>query len=37
MPIEVATHAGFCMGVRRAVEAASAVADSGQPSCTLGS
>ena len=36
MPIEVATHAGFCMGVRRAVEAASAVADSGQPSCTLG-
>ena len=36
MPIEVAAHAGFCMGVRRAVEAASAVADSGKPSCTLG-
>ena len=36
MPIEVAAHAGFCMGVRRAVEAASAVADAGKPSCTLG-
>ena len=36
MPIEVAAHAGFCMGARRAVEAASAVADSGKPSCTLG-
>ena len=36
MPIEVAAHAGFCMGVRRAVEAAQAVAASGVPSCTLG-
>ncbi len=36
MSIEVAAHAGFCMGVRRAVEAAQSVADSGKPSCTLG-
>ena len=36
MPIEVAAHAGFCMGVRRAVEAAMKVADSVVPSCTLG-
>lgn len=36
MPLELAAHAGFCMGVRRAVEAAVAVADSGEPSCTLG-
>lgn len=36
MPIKVAAHAGFCMGVRRAVEAAEAVAGSGKPSCTLG-
>ena len=36
MPIEVAAHAGFCMGVRRAVEEAMKVADSGVPSCTLG-
>lgn len=36
MPIEIAAHAGFCMGVRRAVEEAMKVADSGVPSCTLG-
>ena len=36
MPIEIAAHAGFCMGVRRAVESAVQVADSGVPSCTLG-
>ncbi len=36
MPIEVAAHAGFCMGVRRAVESALRVAESGVPSCTLG-
>ena len=36
MPVEVARHAGFCMGVRRAVEMAEAVAREGIPSCTLG-
>ena len=36
MPIEIAPHAGFCMGVRRAVEEAMKVAESGVPSCTLG-
>ena len=36
MPIEVAAHAGFCMGVRRAVEEATKIARSGIPSCTLG-
>ena len=36
MPLEVAAHAGFCMGVRRAVEAAMEVAGSDVPSCTLG-
>ena len=36
MPLEVAQHAGFCMGVRRAVEAAMKVAGSDVPSCTLG-
>ena len=36
MPIEIAAHAGFCMGVRRAVEEAMKVADSGVASCTLG-
>ena len=36
MPLEVAAHAGFCMGVRRAVEAAERIADSGIPACTLG-
>ncbi|MGN0747955.1 MAG: bifunctional 4-hydroxy-3-methylbut-2-enyl diphosphate reductase/30S ribosomal protein S1, partial [Aristaeellaceae bacterium] len=36
MPVEVAAHAGFCMGVRRAVEAAEGVAEAGMPSCTLG-
>jgi len=36
MPVEVAAHAGFCMGVRRAVEMAEAVIHDGVPSCTLG-
>ena len=36
MPLEVAQHAGFCMGVRRAVEAAMKVAATDVPSCTLG-
>ncbi len=36
MPLEVARHAGFCMGVRRAVEAAGQIAASGKPACTLG-
>ena len=36
MPVEVATHAGFCMGVRRAVEMAESAAEDGIPSCTLG-
>ena len=36
MPIKVADHAGFCMGVKRAVEAAERVVASGVPSCTLG-
>ncbi len=36
MPLEVAAHAGFCMGVRRAVEAAMEVAGGNVPSCTLG-
>ena len=36
MPLEVAAHAGFCMGVKRAVEAAEKVAQSGKPACTLG-
>lgn len=36
MPLEVAAHAGFCMGVRRAVEAAKLTAQEGVPACTLG-
>ena len=36
MPVEVAAHAGFCMGVSRAVERAEAMAKDGIPSCTLG-
>ena len=36
MPLEIAPHAGFCMGVRRAVEAAERIADEGVPACTLG-
>ena len=36
MPLEVAAHAGFCMGVKRAVTAAEQTADSGVPACTLG-
>ena len=36
MPLEVAAHAGFCMGVRRAVEMAEEAARDGIPSCTLG-
>lgn len=36
MPLEVAAHAGFCMGVRRAVEAALQASETGIPACTLG-
>ena len=36
MPVEVAAHAGFCMGVRRAVEMAEAATGDGIPSCSLG-
>ncbi len=36
MPAEVAEHAGFCMGVSRAVEQAEKAALDGVPSCTLG-
>ena len=36
MPLETAAHAGFCMGVRRAVEMAEKAAQEGIPSCTLG-
>ena len=36
MPLEIAPHAGFCMGVRRAVETAERVAREGTPACTLG-
>ena len=36
MPVEIASHDGFCMGVRRAVETADAVTRDGVPSCTLG-
>ncbi|MDO4484732.1 MAG: bifunctional 4-hydroxy-3-methylbut-2-enyl diphosphate reductase/30S ribosomal protein S1 [Clostridia bacterium] len=36
MPLEIAAHAGFCMGVKRAVEAASAAAAKGENACTLG-
>ena len=36
MPIETAAHAGFCMGVRRAVEMAEKTVEEGTPSCTLG-
>lgn len=36
MPLEIAAHAGFCMGVKRAVTAAERTAASGVPSCTLG-
>ncbi|MBQ9252745.1 MAG: bifunctional 4-hydroxy-3-methylbut-2-enyl diphosphate reductase/30S ribosomal protein S1 [Clostridia bacterium] len=36
MTVEIAAHAGFCMGVSRAVEAAEAAAQDGVPSCTLG-
>ncbi|MBQ8162325.1 MAG: bifunctional 4-hydroxy-3-methylbut-2-enyl diphosphate reductase/30S ribosomal protein S1 [Clostridia bacterium] len=36
MQLIVAPHAGFCMGVRRAVEAARKVADEKTPACTYG-
>ena len=36
MPVEIAAHAGFCVGVRRAVEMAEAAVREGKPSCTLG-
>ena len=36
MPIEIARHAGFCMGVRRAVDEAQKAADSGKTIVTFG-
>ena len=36
MTVTVAAHAGFCMGVSRAVESAEAAVKDGIPSCTLG-
>ena len=36
MAVTVAAHAGFCMGVSRAVESAEAAVKDGIPSCTLG-
>ncbi len=36
MSVRVTAHAGFCMGVSRAVEAAEIAAKDGVPSCTLG-
>ncbi|MBQ2701267.1 MAG: 4-hydroxy-3-methylbut-2-enyl diphosphate reductase, partial [Clostridia bacterium] len=36
MPLEIAKHAGFCMGVRRAVDAALKAAQTGESVCTLG-
>ena len=36
MTVEIAAHAGFCMGVSRAVEAAEKAVKDGVPSCTLG-
>ena len=36
MPVEIAAHAGFCMGVRRAVEKAEALTKDGVPTCSLG-
>jgi len=36
MRIEVAAHAGFCMGVSRAVESAEKASRDGCPSCTMG-
>ncbi|MBQ8537770.1 MAG: 4-hydroxy-3-methylbut-2-enyl diphosphate reductase, partial [Clostridia bacterium] len=36
MPLEIAKHAGFCMGVRRAVDAALEAARTGEAVCTLG-
>ena len=36
MPLEITAHAGFCMGVRRAVDAALKAAEDGKPLSTLG-
>ena len=36
MPLEITTHAGFCMGVQRAVTAALKAAEDGKALCTLG-
>jgi len=36
MPLELAAHAGFCMGAKRAVEAAEKAAEDCVPTCTLG-
>ena len=36
MPFKVAKHAGFCMGVSRAVEKAESLIGDGMPACSLG-
>jgi small subunit ribosomal protein S1 len=36
MPLEITTHAGFCMGVQRAVTTALHAAEDGKSLCTLG-
>ncbi len=36
MPLEIAAHAGFCMGAKRAVEAAEKAAEDCVQTCTLG-
>ena len=36
MPVEIAAHAGFCIGVRRAVEKAETLTREGVPACSLG-
>ena len=36
MPLEITTHAGFCMGVKRAVATALQEAENGTALCTLG-
>ena len=36
MPFKVAKHAGFCMGVSRAVEKAESLIGDGRPACSLG-
>jgi hypothetical protein len=36
MPLEITTHAGFCMGVQRAVTTALRETEAGKSLCTLG-